>query len=129
VRAELSAYLASFADEGVGHTAALVACSNPEREVGVDAHAIRLAVEASMPGGCSVPSPDLHASARAAEERYFGEREVVRFAASFPRPAEILTRRRAVVPMDLSWLVEDAAPSEAAPAVHVTAEMTIEPVP
>ncbi len=130
VRAELSAYLASFADESVGHTAALVACSNPEREVGVDAHAIRLALEASMPEGCGVPAPDLHARARAAEARYFGPREVVGLGPSFPRPAEMLTRRRAVVPMDLSWLVDDMEPAALAPAADETiAEMTIEPVP
>jgi hypothetical protein len=125
VRAELSAYLASFADESVGQTAALVACSNPEREIGVDAHAIRLAVEASMPGGCALPAPDLHSRARVAEARYFGDREVVRLAASFPRAAPTLTRRRAVVPMDLSWHVDDMelAPP-APPAGESVAERT-----
>jgi hypothetical protein len=113
VRAELSAYLASFATEGVGHTAALVACANPERERGVDAHAIRLAVEAVMPGGCEAPLPDdLVVRARRAEARYFGPRAAVALAPSFPAPAELLTRRRVVVPMDFSWLVEDDATGE-----------------
>jgi len=108
VRAELSAYLASFADESVGHIAALVACSNPERAVGVDAHAIRLALAAALPRGCSEPPRDLHALARAAETAYFGPREVVRLPAGFPEPFEMLARRRGVVPRDTSWLVEDA---------------------
>jgi hypothetical protein len=42
----------------------------------------------------------------------------------------MLTRRRAVVPMDLSWLVDDMEPAALAPAADETiAEMTIEPVP
>ncbi|GAB4204010.1 MAG: hypothetical protein OHK0013_18590 [Sandaracinaceae bacterium] len=117
VRAELSAYLASFATEGVGHTAVLIACANPERERGVDAHAIRLAVEATLPDGCEGTAPeDLLARARRAETRYFGDRARVSLAASFPAPAELLTRRRATVPMDFSWLVEDPA-SGASPDV------------
>ncbi|MBX7191786.1 MAG: hypothetical protein K1X94_07000 [Sandaracinaceae bacterium] len=117
VRAELSAYLASFADGEVGYTAALVACSNPERERGVDAHAIRMAVEASMPDGCGVFSPTLRERARGAEERYFGERAVAALEPGFPRPAEMLVRRRAVVPMDLSWLVEEVPASGEEPEV------------
>jgi len=108
VRAELSAYLASFGTEGVGYTAALVACANPERELGVDAHAIRLAVEAALPAGCEGAAPsDLYARAGAAEQRYFGAREQARLAQAFPAAAEMLVRRRTVTPMDFSWLVEE----------------------
>jgi hypothetical protein len=115
VRAELSAYLASFATEGMGYTAALVACSNPERERGVDAHAIRMATEATLPLGCEGVAPDdLYARAARAERLYFGERRAVTLARAFPAPAEILPRRRAVVPMDFSWLVDEVAVAEPA---------------
>jgi hypothetical protein len=128
VRAELSAYLASFADGGVGHTAALVACSNPERERGADAHAIRLAIEASMPGGCAVPSPQLYAHAHEAERRYFGARDRAALPTAFPAAAEILVRRRAVVPRDLSWLVDDMEP-EAPSSATATTTSALAPSP
>jgi hypothetical protein len=113
-RAELSAYLASFGVEGVGGTAALIACSNPQTERGVDAQAIRLAIEASLPNGCEGAYPeDFHARARAAEARYFGTRTVALLPANFPAAPRLLARREAVAPVDLSWLVEDDVPSDA----------------
>ena len=113
-RAELSAYLASFGVEGVGGTAALIACSNPQTERGVDAQAIRLAIEASLPNGCERAYPeDFYARARAGESRYFGARTAAALPANFPSAPRLLARREAVAPVDLSWLVEDDIETEA----------------
>ncbi len=114
-RAELSAYLASFGAEGIGGTAALIACSNPQTERGVDAQAIRLAVEAALPNGCEGAYPaDFHARAQAAEARYFGTRSVAALPANFPAAPRLLARRERVAPVDLSWLVEDDVANEGA---------------
>jgi hypothetical protein len=95
VRAELSGYLAAFGTPGVGYLAALAACSNPERELGVDAVAIAHATYGAMPEGCLGPAPDdLYARARAAERRYFGERARVELPRSFPVALAVLPTHR-----------------------------------
>ncbi len=115
VRAEASAYLASFADPSVGHTARLVACSNPEREQGIDAAAIRLALRDAAPEGCAAPAEDLHARARAALTRRFGARAAVLVPEGFPENPRFLVRRAPVV-ADTSWLVDDEERSAGADA-------------
>jgi hypothetical protein len=95
VRAELSGYLASFGTPGVGYLAALAACSNPERELGVDAVAIAHATYGAMPEGCLGPAPDdLYARARAAERRYFGVRDAVEVPRAFPAALAVLPTSR-----------------------------------
>lgn len=94
VRAELSGYLASFGTPGVGYLAALAACSNPERELGVDAFAIAHATFGAMPEGCLGQAPDdLYARARAAEQRYFGARAQIELPRAFPIALAVLPNR------------------------------------
>lgn len=94
VRAELSGYLASFGTPGVGYLSALAACSNPQREIGIDAVAIAHATFGTMPEGCLGPAPDdLYARAHAAERRFFGARERVEVPRSFPGALAVLPAR------------------------------------
>ena len=82
-RAELSAYLASFSQPGVGYVAALQACAAPFRERerrteerSAHGRALERAARATISGGCGGPvDAGLYARARAAEIRYFGARE------------------------------------------------------
>ena len=95
VRAELSGYLAAFGTPGVGYLAALAACSNPERELGIDAVAIAHATYGVMPEGCLGPAPDdLYARAQAAERRFFGPRARVEIPRAFPVALAVLPTRR-----------------------------------
>lgn len=96
VRAELSAYLAAFADERTGYLAALQACGRPETELGLQTVAAETAIGAVIPGGCEGAAPsDFHARARAAERRLFGERAVASVPSAFPATLALFSTRSA----------------------------------
>lgn len=94
VRAELSAYLAAFADERTGFLSAYQACARPETEIGLQTLAAEMAIGAVVPGGCEGEIPtDLHARARSAERRFFGEREISGVPAAFPSELRLFSTR------------------------------------
>lgn len=98
VRAELSAYLAAFADSRTGCLAALQACLRPETELGLQTVAAEMAIGAVMPAGCEGAVPaDFHARARAAERRLFGSRAVASAPATFPATLPLFSTRSAFV--------------------------------
>lgn len=80
-RAELSAYLASFASDGVAATALLQACE--VRDQG-GAHGRALALVRAIPGACLLGEVDVAAS-RDDELRYFGRRATLTLPADYPR--------------------------------------------
>jgi hypothetical protein len=94
VRAELSAYFASFSTPGVGYVAALQACASPDHVTGLHPVAVALATGAEIPGGCggSLEGVDLYASARRAERRFFGDRRAVGPPTTFPPALALFTR-------------------------------------
>ena len=73
VRAEVSAYLASFAAEGLGHVALMQACGvDPDRK---EAHSAALSflMPRLLPIGCGGPMPgDFYENARALQRELFG---------------------------------------------------------
>lgn len=98
VRAELSAYLAAMGTPGVGYLATLHACATPYQTRGDHARAIELAVDAVVPGGCGEdPGLGLYARARAAERRYFGERDPIALPTIFPGPLAFFPRPQPAV--------------------------------
>lgn len=90
VRAEVSAYLASFETPGVGYVALLQAC-------GVDANgreshsaAIEFLLPKLLANGCAGPVPDdFYARAAAVRAELFGHREAIDLPASFPQTIPI----------------------------------------
>jgi len=96
-RAELSAYLATFATDEVAHVAALQACAmQPEAHEGsLQPHALALAfaLPRLLPDGCDGAIPeDLAERALHLERALFGERERVRIPESFPSRIPLLAR-------------------------------------
>ena len=96
-RAELSAYLASFAVDEVAHVAALQACAmQPEKHEGSrEPHALALAfaVPRLLPNGCDGAIPeDLAERARHLERSLFGDRAPVRLPEAFPVHIPLLAR-------------------------------------
>lgn len=96
-RAELSAYLATFATDEVAHVAALQACAmQPEDHEGSrEPHALALgfALPRLLPDGCDGVIPeDLAERAQHLERALFGQRERVRVPESFPRRIPLLAR-------------------------------------
>ncbi len=97
---ELSAYLESFATEGIGYVALLQACSAemPDDQTTVSsaphAQALTLAFAALLPSGCSGPIPeDLYRRARVAQTRFFGERAPTELPEDYPAHITLLERR------------------------------------
>ncbi len=95
LRAELSAYLATFATRGVGYLAALQACAMPDRRSADHAIAVSMATEETIPGGCTGDAGlGFYARAHAAELRYYGERDAVAAPPNFPTSIAVITRPR-----------------------------------
>ncbi len=94
---ELSAYLASFAEPGIGYVALLQACSmEPAGEdVSTAPHAQALAVafDAVLPEGCQgeIPS-DLYTRAGDAQRHFFGERGAISVPEGYPAHIFLLAR-------------------------------------
>ena len=92
VRAEVSAYLASFTAEGIGRVALMQACGvDPDRK---EAHSAALAflMPRLLPIGCGGPVPDgFYERARALERALFGREQPIVLPDSFP---EALPLRR-----------------------------------
>lgn len=96
-RAELSAYLATFATDEVAHVAVLQACAmQPEAHAGsLEPHALALgfALPRLLPDGCDGAIPeDLADRALHLERALFGERDRVRIPESFPDRIPLLAR-------------------------------------
>ena len=96
-RAELSAYLATFATDEVAHVAVLQACAmQPEDHEGSEephARALSFALPRLLPDGCDGIIPeDLADRALHLERALFGERERVRIPESFPARISLLAR-------------------------------------
>jgi len=92
---ELSAYLESFATEGVGYVALSQACSIlPDREdvsIAPHAQALAVALERILPEGCAGPIPDdLYERAAAAEAELFGPRERIPLPADYPERVTLI---------------------------------------
>ena len=91
---ELSAYLASFADERFGYVALAQACAMEDDVAGSlspHAQALALALPDLMEGGCRAGVPDgLRERALALDARYFGPRRSVGVPRSFPRRLQLL---------------------------------------
>jgi hypothetical protein len=85
VRAEVSAYLASFAAEALGQVALLQACGvDPERK---EAHSAALGylLPKLLPNGCAGAVPDdWYERARVLDRELFGREETIVLPAQFP---------------------------------------------
>lgn len=91
---EVSAYLASFADDHVGYLALAQACGM-ERvgrvEITPHAQALALVLPELLPGGCRGFAPsDLQERARSLELRLFGERPRAAVPERFPETLDLL---------------------------------------
>jgi hypothetical protein len=92
VRAEVSAYLASFAAEGLGHVALVQACGVDLDRNEAHSTALSFLLPRLLPFGCDGPMPDgWYDSARALEHQLFGREDVIAFPIGFP---ETLPLRR-----------------------------------
>jgi len=76
-RAELAAYLTSFATPGVGRVSYYQACRAAGAGAGPHGAALLVAGKALGPGGCLAPPRDLYALARRAEQELFGRTSAV----------------------------------------------------
>lgn len=90
-RAEMSAYLSSYATRGVGYIALLQACATP-RGNGAHGGAREAVLTALLPRGCEGPPIDLYEEARALEARLFGEREELALPEDLPERVALLPR-------------------------------------
>jgi hypothetical protein len=85
VRAEVSAYLASFAAEGIGHVALLQACGVTPGMKEAHSAALSFLLPKLLPSGCYGPMPEgFPESARALERELFGREDAVKFPVGFP---------------------------------------------
>ena len=85
-RAELSAYLASFAAPGTGYASLFQACEMEDEEGTPHAAALAFVRARLGTGGCkAAPPSDLYARARDLEESLFDRAEAISLPASFPR--------------------------------------------
>jgi hypothetical protein len=96
-QSEVSAYLASFATEGLGYMALLQACDADLSRSGPNTHALSFLLPKLIDGGCdgSVPD-DLYLRAGKLERDFFGQAEKIELSASFPESLP-LTRAPAVL--------------------------------
>lgn len=84
-RAEVSAYLASFATPRAGYVALFQACGNQTDRHGSHSGALGFVLPKLLTDGCSGPIPeDLYSRAAAIHTQLFGRTPSVEFAASFP---------------------------------------------
>jgi hypothetical protein len=92
VRAEVSAYLASFAAAGLGHVALVQACGVDLDRNEAHSAALSFLLPRLLPFGCDGPMPDgWYDSARALERQLFAREDVIAFPIGFP---ETLPLRR-----------------------------------
>jgi hypothetical protein len=96
VQSEVSAYLASFAAQGVGYVALYQACGVDARPEESHAAALAFLMPKLLPAGCDGPVPDdLYGRARALSRELFGRDEAVTLPDDFPVGLPV---RRAAVP-------------------------------
>ncbi len=84
-RAELSAYLASFATPSAGYLALLQACSTDPERRGAHSRALEFLLPKLLVDGCAGPIPEnLYARAAALHAELFGPTPALDFARGFP---------------------------------------------
>jgi hypothetical protein len=84
-RAEVAAYLASFATPHAGYVALLQACGNESSRGGTHSTALEFVLPKLLADGCSGPVPeDLYSQAAAVHAQLFGRTRPVALPTSFP---------------------------------------------
>ncbi len=90
-RAELSAYLASFAAREVGYLNLMQACSAVAKSSGGANHNAIVAAARALGAACAGAGPptDLYARAAALERKYFGRSDAIVLPADFPATLKV----------------------------------------